>query len=326
MKKKIISAISILLIALVIIFGIIMVVALLPTPYKDYTWQTVGKCDYVSKVKEKKYFYVSGSSGLYGVDPFFLSDLIDCRVYNMSRTAGQETVFVTNMAFKNANPGDTILIGYEYDNWRKINVGARTGDISYAAMCVDADVEMMRYLCGKDVIELFKFLPMYCFKKIDFLKGYDNIDTEKINTYEIDNEEMYRDFFTVDYPEYTRMSGTVISNPRRLKLTPEDVSVELMDFIRAVNEKAKRRDVEVLLVACPMLEGADEEMLDDTMEYISEYTGCPWISSAEEHVFSLCDMCDTEYHCNSKGCLKNTLQLANDIENYEKSKNKRKER
>lgn len=260
---------------------------------------------HLQETESPKCIYVAGSSGLFGVDTALLEKLTGKRIVNYSLHAALGTGFVTNMIKANIQPGDTVILAYEYKRW----YGKPTGDPALIVSAIDDNIELYQYVETGNYIGILKYIPTYCMKKLAIMGGYSEKQDDSALFDENGNYIKWGDECVL--PED-------ISN-LRFTLSTTMIDKDMIEYVQDFKDFVEKQGATLVLASPPVLdEGviiADEDF-NKFCQYITEQTGVNWISDPYKHVFKREDMSNTIWHCNRLGKDKNTQQLADDINEY----------
>lgn len=261
------------------------------------------KYDCLQKEGSPKIVYVSGSSGLFGVDTDYLESLTGKKIVNLALHAGFGTGFITNMAVRNLQKGDVLVLAYEYTRW---NTGPE-GDVALIVSGIDQNMRLYQYVTNGNYKKIIEYLPAHCMKKLDIVSGNRAKPDESGSFDEKGNLAVWKKECTLpeDISEYS------------FGLSAGTIKPEMAAYAKTVKQQAAKRGAEVVFAAPPVLgEATDISAIGKFCGELTKQTGIQWISDPREHVFQRKEMGDTIWHCNYYGKNRNTEQLAKDLMQY----------
>ena len=253
----------------------------------------------LKKTNDPKIIFVAGSSGAFGLNALELEEASGYKVVNLGLHAGFGFSFISEIAKANINPGDIVLLGYEY-YWTGEDAFTTIGtDLVMSG--IDDRISMYRYVMPSQWNSVVGYLFTYAAQKNEF-EGMDGVYSrsgfsEDGNQMIVERKESFipnlDDKSTID-PE--------ISSPSRLSQ-------------RVLQNSLKDRGSEVYFVAAPYAAGSldNAQDLQKLVQNEESEIGIPYLSDPMEYELSDDLMFDTMYHCNSKGEKVRTELLIQDL-------------
>ena len=181
-------------------------------------------------------------------------------------------MFYTELSKENINPGDIVLLGYEYDWWWSFNSLGQ----DYILSGVD------------DNIDLYKHMPIKYWKEfIGYLFKY----AEKKNSYKGEEEIVYsRKAFDA---ETCQMTVPRIEDEKLLQVKPIDLTnfyilKDIVEYLKSYKEYVENCGASVYFIAPPFLKravGCDYYWFDKLKRDEEELIGIPYISNPEYYFF-----------------------------------------
>jgi hypothetical protein len=304
MKTYLKFLLSTLILAIVLFETIILVIVKIPSGVFNSSYQSLIQDKYriLKETNEPKIIMVAGSSSAFGLDQKMLEEASGYKVANLGLHAGFGQLFYSEMAKKNINEGDIVLLGYEY-GWQD---GFESLDQKLIMTGIDDDIEI--YTC----IPIRKWSDFigYIFKYAEIKNGY----TEATGIYSrdaFDSETgqmtMARDYNLDDYS--AEVYGTVNTV---LYLSDSSIS-----YLKDFKEYVEERGASIYFVSPPLIKDAvkcDYSEFDELKALEEEKIGIPYISNPTDYFFSYDLMSNGPYHCNSVGEEVRTELLISDLE------------
>ncbi len=291
--------------------GVLFLGIVLPFPKAfDHTYQSaiVEKYDKLVSTQGPKIILVGGSSVTYGIKEQQLEELTERPVVSLGLYGGLGDLFQTELALANIDPGDLVVLAYEY-NW--IDTDAFTTIPADMVMSgIGSRLSLYRYIPANQWVPIVGYLFPYAEKKLEYVKnpGEDHHHTM------FDGEgrltEVREESLVLDYE-----TNAEIQNP--IDYTDKTVSEETVAYLKKFVKRVERKGGTVVLTAPPLLDQAavcDPSEFTRVYKDAGEQIGIAVISDPAAYIFPAELMYDTVYHCNDKGAEMRTKLLATDLE------------
>lgn len=306
MKKYIKYLTTLLFTFLIIFFGSILLVLLLPRGRFKSSYQNVivDKYRILQKTNSPKIIIVSGSSSSFGLNQKMLEEASGYKVVNLGLHAGFGPLFYTELSKENINSGDIVLLGYEYD-WTE---GFDFMNQELIMTGIDDNIDMYKHIPLKKWPDFIGYLPQYAQKKLTF-GGATGIYSRE--AFDPNTAQM-----TMSRPETMVWSkeayGTV--DLKSAKISPESIN-----YLKKYKQYVENKGAKVYFVSPPVVKDAinfDPNLLDELKKNEERKIGIPFISNPQEYIFPCELMSNANYHCNDAGEIKRTELLINDLRHY----------
>lgn len=307
MKKFIKYILATLVIAAVMISVTVAAIVCYPENVFHSSYQSViqDKFRVLKETNDPKIIIVSGSSSGFGLNEQMLSEATGYKVANLGLHAGFYPLFYTELSKANINPGDIVLLGYEY-GWQ--NKGAFDSIGTELVMSgVDNNIEMYKYVPKKVWTSMLGYIFNFAYKKNTFVPQTGQYSREAFN----ENGQMTypRDYIMSDYRNNIKAYGTVSAENT-------EIGDDVVQYLAEYKDFVEKRGASVYFVAPPLL---SESVQCDKEDFISlknleeEQIGIPYISNPLDYLYPETLMSNSIYHCNSRGETERTRQLINDL-------------
>ncbi len=307
MKRFLAFVISSSLLAVIFMVLIFLGIICLPkdTFHPSYQSLIQDKYEQLISTDEPKIIFVAGSSAAFGLDQAMLEEASGMKVVNLGLHAGFGPIFYSEISKANINPGDIILLGYEY-NWYPDNGFDMVG------------TELI--MTGIDnKIELYKYIP---FRKWPSFLGYLFTYATQKNYFQPPTGAYSREAFDPVTSQYTferRESmdyEAIKDNFERIDLKGAVISENSVKYLKDYKEYAEKKGASVYFVAPPIIENTvicDKEDFRIFARQEEEKIGIPYISDPSDYMFTESLMYDALYHCNTEGEKVRTRKLIEDL-------------
>lgn len=247
---------------------------------------------------EPKIIIVAGSSCAFGIDQYLIEEETGYKVANLGLHAGFGHKVISEFSKANINPGDIVLLAYEW-NW---NDEFNRSDPRILMPAIDNHIEMYVRVPLEYWSDCLSYLVTFAAKKNTF-EGWGGIYSREAFD---QNGQMIEGRY--DVCQWDGTDGVDISEA----VIPEDVAKYLIDYKNYVES----RGATVRFVVPPILDEALFCDFSDFDRFISEEEttiGIEYISDQRNYVFPAYMMFDSTYHCNSFGERARSLQLVQDL-------------
>lgn len=309
MKKFIKYILATLVIAAVMVSVTVAAIVCYPQNvfYSSYQSIIQDKFRVLKETNEPKIIIVSGSSSSFGLNEQMLSDATGYKVANLGLHAGFYSLFYTELSKANINPGDIVLLGYEY-GWQ--NIGAFDSIGTELVMSgVDNNFEMYKYVPPKVWPSMLGYIFNFAYKKNTFVPQTGQYSREAFN----ENGQMTfpRDYIMSDYRNNISAYGAV-------SVKNAVIGDDVVQYLKGYKDYVESKGASVYFIAPPLLSEAvqcDEEDFISLKNLEETKIGIPYISDPLDYLYPETLMSNSIYHCNSRGETERTRQLINDLYN-----------
>ena len=242
------------------------------------------------KLVNNKIVMVGGSNNMFGIDPYYLSQMTGRPVINLShiRTYGIKNMLL--LAELTSNPTDIILLSLEYGDWPVTEPGTV---LNY-------------YLTHRDLSVIagnYKYLVNVVADNFS-RKSQSNIEKKIYESF--DENFFVRDFDTVRF----RNGDVTLYDGSGYSFTYDKM------IITAV-EKFKSRNLHIYAFHPPII----QQKLNRLNKVTIATDGCnllplPYITHQQDYVYDTSQIYDFPFHLNGRGRKLRTEKLAADIKRY----------
>lgn len=291
---------------LVIITSVILSILLIDGDAFNSSYQSlvVDKYRLLQKTPSPKIILIGGSSLAFGLNQERLSEATGYEVVNLGLHAGFGYLFCTELAKENINPGDIVLLAYEYewiDGFNELNQ-------SLIMSGIGNNIDMYKHIPVEHWKDFIGYIFKYAQDKYEY-PGASGVCSREAFDCRNAQMTMLRESTLDDYEENKEHYGCII-------LEDAVISDRTIDYLREFKKYVEDRGASIYFVAPPLLDRAVEcdycwfeKLITDEETLI----GIPYISNPEDYFFEGELMFDTKYHCNSKGEKKRTELLISDL-------------
>lgn len=280
-----------------VVFGILLFPS--GTFADSYQATIQDKEELLRKTNEPKIIFVAGSSGAFGLNAPELEEASGYKVVNLGLHAGFGFSFISEIAKANINPGDIVLLGYEY-YWTGEDAFTEIGaDLVMSG--IDDKISMYRYVMPNQWKSIVGYLFTYAAKKNEYV-CYGGIYSRSSFSKEGNQMTVERKETYVPKPENEREVEPIISEASK-------------QYLLKMKKYIESRGAEVYFVSAPYAVSSTKNP-QDLLTMVQNEKGEIGISYLSDPIaYGFVDdlMYDTEFHCNSKGEEVRTKLLIQDL-------------
>lgn len=253
----------------------------------------------LKETNDPKIIFVAGSSGAFGLNAPELEEASGYKVVNLGLHAGFGFSFISEIAKANINPGDIVLLGYEY-YWTGEDAFTTIG-VDLVMSGIDDRISMYRYVRLDQWKSVIGYLFSFAAQKNEY-EGMDGIYSR--SGFSEDGNQMIaerKESFTPDPDDKSTIDPEVSSASRF--------------YLLRLKKYVESRGADVYFVAAPYAAGSLDNVQDlqKLVQNEESEIGIPYLSDPMEYELSDDLMFDTMYHCNSKGEKARTELLIQDL-------------
>lgn len=281
-------------------------------PKFDATYQSViqRKYDKLVNTDEPKIIIVGGSNAGFGIDIKILEEKTGYAAVNMGLHAGFGPLFNTEIVKKHVDKGDILILAYEYGlNSQSFE---KLGDINLIMSAIDNKAEMYREIPLKNISEIFGNI----FKYAEYKAQKNPIASGAYSSAAFDDtgNMIYErnDYIISNYQEKVDVYGAVYGNSLIL-------SNDRLEYLCDLKEYVEKKGASIYFTSAVLLEDAYQGTEQNLLDYANEIerkTEIKYISNPNDYLFHNDYMYDTIYHCNTKGQVKRTELLIDDLKKH----------
>ena len=269
----------------------------------NYTSLIQEKFEILKNTNEPKIIMVAGSSSAFGLNQDMLEEKTGYKVANLGLHAGFGHLFVSELAKQGINPGDIVLLGYEYD-WQ-VKYGFTRVGADLIMSGIDDNIGMYRYLPPEILKKCLGYLFTYASQKRNYTPATGIYSREAFDP-ATGQMTMERDY-SIEYNKETH--GVVdISNVK--------ISKDSVKYLKEFKKFIEDRGAVVYFVSPPLLEDCivcDYSEFTKLKELEEEQIGIEYISDPLEYIYPSKYISNSNYHCNSVGADIRTEMLIKDL-------------
>ena len=261
------------------------------------------KFDILCKTNEPKIIIVGGSSNAFGINQDMLKQATGYEIVNLGLHAGFGCLFISELAKANINPGDIVLLGYEYD-WINDTAFTEIGtDLIMSG--IDEEIDMYRYIPINKYPTMIGYLYKFANVKSNYISEggmYSRASFDKTSF-----QCIYPRTETLDY-DFDKYVGIEISG--------DYISEKSIKYLKEYKQFIEQGGASVYFIAPPLHRNAiknDILEFDKIKQLEEKYIGIEYISNPLEYILDGDYFCDSMYHCNDEGELLRTELLIEDL-------------
>ena len=250
-----------------------------------------------------KIIIVGGSSACFGVDENLLEKRTGYPVVNLGLHAGFGGLFNTEISKANINDGDIVLLAYEYGWPEEIYFKEFGTDLVMSG--IDSKYEIYRYVPFKEFSKMIGYFPEYCKQKANYQEAQGTYSRASFD--ESAHIVLEREFSMEGYDPKT-WGGIDLSETK--------ISDNSIRYLKNFKKYVEGKGAALYFAAPPLYKKAQISTDESFMQIVQEeekMIGIKYISNPLDYFYSDEYMFDTIYHCSSRGEIKRTEQLADDI-------------
>lgn len=278
----------------------------------------------LKETDEPKIIIIGGSNAAFGIDQQMLEEATGYKVVNMGLHAGFNHIFYSELAKANINPGDIVLLAYEY-NWYEQSAFNTIGT-ELVMSAIDSNLEMYQYIPLKSWPSILGYLGTYAYKKNTFEPAEGQYSRSAFDS-ETGQMIFTRDYIADDYRDKPEPRDTV-------DLNDIVISDKTIRYLKKYNTFIESKGAKAYFISPPLLREAitcEADAFTRLTHLEEELIGIPYISDPKNYMYPETLMSNSIYHCNNRGEEERTRQLINDlhtagvveiknIKNYQQSK------
>lgn len=298
MKKFLKYIITIIIMTVLLFESVIMGIICQKKDVFDSSYQNVivDKYRMLQETNDKKIIMVSGSSSAFGLDQNMLEEKTGYKVVNLGLHAGFGHLFYSELAKENINPGDIVLLGYEYDWIYSLDVM----DQRLIMSGVDDNIDMYKHIPIEFLPDFVGYLFQYAQMKNEYIESSGIYSREAFDAVN-GQMTMCRDYAMSDYFDMIDIYGRCDILLGNAEVT---ISEDCIEYLSSLKRYVEERGASIYFVAPPVLHESVVCSREDFLklaEAEEETIGIPYISDPMLYMFPMDLMSNAVYHCNSEG-------------------------
>lgn len=281
-----------------------------PQYNNDYNASLIDKMNRLESIESPKIVLIGNSNLAFGMRSEMLEEAFGMPVVNMGLHGGLGNKFHENMAKKNVNRSDIIII--LHTDYREEKTTPAVASLMWITIENNCDLWDLIDLC--DIPAMIEVFPKYMKNSIwRFLN--------KTNTEICDEpQSQYKRSAFNEYGDNVYSAANAQSYTFSANDFPEPkVSQSAINRINKLNEYITKRGATLLIAGTPV---GDGEFTPDKIVYLKyedelkTSLNCEVISNVSDYFFDYDCFYDTMYHMNDKGAKMRTEQLIKDLTKY----------
>ena len=304
MKKFVMSLVLLCTLSLLVLLGIIGVIQMLPPQFTDtYDAAILDKYERLMTTKSPKIIMAAGSNFAFGIDSPTIEKEFDMPVVNLGLHAGNKPHFTLEIAKKNINKGDVIIVGFEYGEYY-----GRTVDVQTVLTTVENYPVLWSCLDYKDFPRLLKgYISDYGMIKVDrYLNGYPPLDM----VYERKN---FNECGDIVYEKEGNIRGDY---EPEVDIEKEQIAASVIKELNQFYKFATDKGATVYLTypSCDIdAVRSSKKEINEFAQALEEELDIPIISDIHDYMLISQLFYDTDYHLNNEGTYVRTGLLIEDM-------------
>ncbi len=310
MTKSWISFICILLCVLMPFAAIAAVIFVAPAQFGETFLGALSvKVDRIESIEEPKIVIVGGSSVPFGVDSKQMEEMLGMPVVNFGLYASLGTKIMLDLSREYINEGDIIVLAPETD--------AQTYSLFFGAdsswQAVDSDISLLPKIAKDNFSEMLGSSWKHAALKMKYLASGTKLDPSGIY-----NAKSFDEYGDIIYPRKYNHMELMYDPTLEIKLSPEIISADFIDYVNEYVDYAKEKGARVLFSFAPM--NFDAISADTTVEQVEAFANFIYenfktelISDPNMYMYESGYFYDSNFHLNEAGMVYHTYNLACDI-------------
>lgn len=273
-----------------------------------YSASLEDKVKRLESIDEAKIVLLGNSNLVFGINSKMIEDDLGMPVVNMGLHASAGNAFHEEMARYNVTKGDIYIICHT-----EFSDSDTMSDIPFCWSIIENHFQLWKILRRSDVYPMLKAYPIYLKKCINlYVENSGNIDPGSVYGRGAFNE--YGDV-------YLEREGGHYTFDKPVK--PPEINEITTDRINELNKWLKKRGATLLVAGYPIGKGdltVDEKEFVDFQKELERKLDCEVISQYTDYMYDYKYFYDTEWHLSSEGADMRTMQLIEDIKNWQENK------
>ena len=311
-KLKLSIKITALILAVLLPFISVFAVAfLLPAEFDEsFVGALDDKLDRLHSIEEDKLVIIGGSSAAFGYDSAILEKYLDMPVVNLGLYAALGTKLMLDLSKEGIKEGDIVLIAPELD--------AQTLSLYFSASttlrALDSSPEYLLDIPREHTVSLLGASWSFAAEKFNYKlfasPVYDGIY----------NSKSFNEYGDIGAYRKNNVMQEYYDPNLEIDLGKSIVDSEFLDYLNGYIAFCEGRGASVYFEFCPMNRlGLNENSQNEASryafeEYLRENLDCTVIaSSIEDYIYEEGYFYDSNFHLNSAGAVKHSVNVTRDI-------------
>lgn len=277
--------------------------------HSSYQSMIQDKFRVLKEMNDPKIIMISGSSSAFGLNQYLLEKETGYKVANLGLHAGFGAEFETELAKANINPGDIVLLGYEYIWFNKDAFSGIGSDLVMSG--IDNHLGMYRYVPKDRLYSLLGYIFTYAYQKNNF-GGANGVYSRE--AFDRNGQMTWPRYYALgDFSSHTDTYGFITADDGRGNVF---IAPDVVDYLKNFKEYVESRGARIYFVSSPILYESISCSPDDFLKLArleEELIGIPYISDPQSYMFPDMLVSNMPNHPNSYGELVRTQTLADDL-------------
>ncbi len=311
MKKVLLKALALLLLALIPFGMLASAIAFMPPTFeKTFLGALSLKYDRLSSLEGEKMIVIGGSSVAFGLDSEMLCELVDMPVVNFGLYASLGTKIMMDMAMGEIDRGDVVVLAPELD--------AQTLSLYFNAesawQAVDADKSLLWAIGTQNFGDMMGGAVNHLVSKLEYFG-------ETLDPQGVYNRASFDEYGDIVFSRPYNVMTFGYDINKTIQISEEIYSAEFIDYVNDFVRFCEKRGARVCYTFPPMNESAIEsgvtsESYASLYRFLSAALDCEVIGSPENYVMNSKYFYDSNFHPNSAGAAHHTSHLAQDLRRF----------
>ena len=310
-KKLTVKIIALTLLAVLPFLSVFSVAFLLPSQFDEsFVGVLDEKLERLSSIEEEKIVIIGGSSAAFGYDSSIIEKYLEMPVVNLGLYAALGTKLMLDLSRDAISEGDIVIIAPELDR--------QTLSLYFSASttlrALDGSPEYLLDIPSEHRTSLLGASWSFAAEKFNYMlfgsPEYDGIYSSKSFNQYGDIEAYRKENLMQEY----------FDPNLKVELDKDIVDRDFLSYLNDYIAYCKSVGAEVYFEFCPInrlgisSESIDEEKRYEFETYIRENVDCTVIaSSIEDYIYDEGYFYDSNFHLNSAGAIKHTVNVTKDI-------------
>jgi len=305
--KKFFTRLSFYLICVLSLWGLltVLIFSMLEKPVTSYNAAAIDKEARLVTIKSPKIVLIAGSNFAFGMDSAAIEDATGMMVVNLGLHAGLGYQFYTEMAKASINPGDLLVVGFEYDLY--------DGQVDVESVLHTLEIEpsLAQYLVPQLQLKALMALPEYSFNRaVNTFMG------KKLTYTGIYSRASFNGYGDIGV-SHPKNIMTNAAYDEMIPIVPENIDASFIAYFKSYHAYVLERGAHVVFTF-PSLNEMNLDPNSRVAAFVEALSkiGIPIISDPMDYVFPDELFFDTHYHLNDEGVKIRTQRLITDIQAY----------
>ena len=281
----------------------------------NYQASLIDKVERLKSINEPKIILVGNSNLSFGIDSQMIEEVLKMPVVNLGLHGGLGNAFHEEIAKKNINAGDIIIVCHtDYNDSDKID------DTPLAWITVDNNIDLWKIIRKKDYYDMLKAYPDFLKKSVSLWITHQGNRNDN-GCYSRHSFNKYGD--VVYKPESGQVNvDKFFSNTAVNKVEKPTVGETCINRLNDYNQYIKNKGATLLIAGYPIAYGKYTQFSSSDLIHfkkeLEDKLDCEVISDFADYCFPYEYFYDTRFHLTKQGAERRTKQLISDIEKWKR--------